>query len=261
MYPAQLQTVYAPADAYLLQSHIRQGQVVKAGQPLFAMTSPQLRQTFLLNEQRGSQLAAQENGASFDDASRRDWDVLNSKWQHARSEGGYLQKEMVKYFPVASFAGRVVNVSPEVQPGSWLSAREPMAVIAGHGPYEVVAYLPEANLALLDHGAEAVFIRNAVLPVKLVLHMVSVAADAESELSVPELALDAGGDVAVRSRNGRFYPEKAVYKVVFRSQEPVDFSQPVARERGVLVLALKSSSTFMVWLRESAAVFYREFGF
>lgn len=261
MYPAQLQTVYAPADAYLLQSQIRQGQVVKAGQPLFAMTSPQLRQTFLLNEQRSRQLAAQESGASFDDESRKDWDVLNSKWQHAQSEGGYLQKEMIKYFPVASFDGHVVDVSPEVQQKGWLSAREPMAVIAGNGPYEVAAYLPETYLPLLERDAEVAFIRNTVLPSKLVLSIVSVSADAETELSVPELALDAGGDVAVRSRNGRFYPEKAVYKVVLRSQKAVDFSQLVSRERGVVVVSLKPSSSFLTWLRDIAAVFYRESGF
>lgn len=261
IYPAQLQTVYAPADAYLLQSQIRPGQVVKAGQPLFAMTSPQLRQTFLLNEQRSSQLAAQESGASFDDDSRRDWDVLNSKWQHAQSEGGYLQKEMIKYFPVAAFDGHVVDVSQDVQQKGWLSAREPMAVIAGNGPYEVVAYLPESHLPLLAPGADAMFIRNGVLPARLVLDIVSVSADAESELSVPELALDAGGDVAVRSRNGRFYPEKAVYKVVFRSREAVDFSLPVSRERGVVVVSLKPSSSILAWLQDIAAVFYREFGF
>ncbi len=261
LYPAQLQTVYAPADAYLLQSHIRPGQTVQAGQPLFAMTSPQLRQNFLLSEQRSRQLAAQENGASFDDDSRKDWDVLNSKWQHARSEGGYLQKEMVKYFPVAAFAGRVVEVSPDVQQAGWLSAREPMAVIAGNGPYEVVAYLPESQLALLDRQADAAFIRSGVWPQKLALQVVSVSTDAESELSVPELALDVGGDVAVRSRNNRFYPEKTVYKVVFRSQEPVDFSKPLSRERGVVVVGIKPSSAVWGWLRDVSAVFYREFGF
>jgi putative peptide zinc metalloprotease protein len=261
LYPAQLQTVYAPSDAYLLQSHIRQGQAVRAGQPLFAMTSPQLRQNFLLSEQRSRQLAAQENGASFDDDSRKDWDVLNSQWQHARSESGYLQKEMVKYFPVAAFAGRVVDVHPEVQQAGWLSAREPMAVIAGNGPYEAVAYLPESQLALLDRDAGAVFMRSGVWPQKLALQVVSVSADAESELSVPELALDVGGDVAVRSRNSRFYPEKTVYKVVFRSQQMVDFSQPLSRERGVVVVSMQPSSTVLAWLRDVAAVFYREFGF
>lgn len=261
LYPAQLQTVYAPPDAYLLHSQIRQGQVVKAGQPLFAMTSPQLRQTFLLNEQRSRQLAAQESGASFDDDSRRDWEVLNSKWQHAQSEGGYLQKEMIKYFPVASFDGHVLDVNPEVQQNGWLSAREPMAVIAGNGPYEVVAYLPETDLALLERGAEATFFRNTVFPTSLALGMVSVSADAESELSMSELALDAGGDVAVRNRNGRLYPEKAVYKVVFRTQQAVDFSKPVSRERGVVVVRLKPASTLLTWLRDIAAVFYREFGF
>ncbi|MGM8062158.1 HlyD family efflux transporter periplasmic adaptor subunit [Vogesella indigofera] len=261
IYPAQLQTVYAPSDAYLLQSHIRQGQAVSAGQPLFTMTSPQLRQNFLLSEQRSRQLAAQENGASFDDASRKDWGVFNSKWQHSRSEGGYLQKEMVKYFPVAAFAGRVVDVNPDVQQAGWLSAREPMAVIAGNGPYEVVAYLPESQLVLLDRDAGAVFIRGGVWPQKLALQVVSVSADAESELSVPELALDVGGDVAVRSRNGRFYPEKTVYKVVFRSLQRVDFSKPLSRERGIVVVSLLSSSSMLAWLREVAAVFYREFGF
>lgn len=261
IYPAQLQTVYAPPDAYLLQSHVRLGQVVQAGQPLFSMTSPQLRQNFLLSEQRSRQLAAQESGASFDDDNRKDWDVLNSKWQHARSEGGYLQKEMVKYFPVAAFAGRVVDLNPDVQPGGWLSARETMAVIAGNGPYEVVAYLPESQRALLDRDADAAFIRNGVLPHKLVLRVVSVSADAESELSVPELALDGGGDVAVRSRNGRFYPEKTVYRVVFRSVQAVDFNKPLSRERGVVVVGIQPSSAVSGWLRDVAAVFYREFGF
>ena len=78
---------------------------------------------------------------------------------------------------------------------------------------------------------------------------------------MPELALDAGGDVAVRNRNGRLYPEKAVYKVVFRTQQAVDFSKPVSRERGVVVVRLKPASTLLTWLRDIAAVFYREFGF
>jgi putative peptide zinc metalloprotease protein len=94
------------------------------------------------------------------------------------------------------------------------------------------------------------------------LHIVvsSIDKDASPTLNEAELATLFGGHIAVREKNGAFYPEHAIYRVVLNV---IDQSAPLQqhRWRGSVTLVADWEAPGARFVNSALSVFWREAGF
>ncbi|MBY0240468.1 MAG: HlyD family efflux transporter periplasmic adaptor subunit [Burkholderiaceae bacterium] len=257
--PREQMTLYAPPRAMLEAAPPPDGSRMAAGQPLLRMTSPDLDLRNAATGARAGTLSWQSAAAGLDAGMRKDWQVLDEKLAYARAEQSTVQADAGRYAPLAPYAGTLVDADPDLRPGDWLKNQEPLGELISDERWHVVTYVDEDDVQRVRQGDRGLFIADGLAGPAVRLTVAAIDRDASRTLNEPELAALFGGHVLVHEKNGLFYPDRAVYRVVLE----VEGEKPVALRvlRGRIAIAGAWEAPALRYVRSALAVVWREAGF
>jgi putative peptide zinc metalloprotease protein len=257
--PEQLTRIYAP-EGGRLAVRPASGASVTAGQTVAVIESSNVDRQRDLLEAKIDALQRQVAAAAFDAQMRPQLLVLQSELAAAEASLDSVSRQASRLELRAPFAGRIVDVDPELSAGDWLGKGTELAVVAGSGSWRAVAYLSETEARRVSSGDPAMFFpgRQAGTAIGLVVEAV----DADSTRTLPDarFASSAGGDVSTRKVGDRLVPDSAVYRVTMRAAK-VPPTIAAQSWRGQVVIRGDWSSTGARYLEAALAVVVREAGF
>jgi putative peptide zinc metalloprotease protein len=253
------QTPLFTAEAGRLVRVTGNAEHVTEGEPLFVLDAPDVvhQREAALAELAG--LRARLAGLAFDPEAVDDMPVAFGELASAVAQLRAAEAQANQLTVRAPFAGRLVDVPRDLQPGVWLPRREPLGVLIDPSSQAVEAEVDEADVARVHPGATAVFRpENGDPTAKLVVR--SVSSGAIGTLEAPELASINGGGVAVRREaDGRMVPEAAVYRVMLDVVDQPPGTQAELRRGWVTIAGDRDSTLSRIW-RRAVALLVREAG-
>lgn len=258
--PAAQFVVYAPPHAQVTAVPVAEGQHVDAGTALLALASPDIANRFGSAEARLERLRWQASAGAFDNDQRAHWLVSQEQLSAAEAEVASIQADAARYKPMAPFAGVLRDLSPDLRPGTWVSAQEPLARLIADQGETAIAYLDEEEVERIALGDTATFYADTPGGPIVPLEVTSIDADASRLLPEPELATLFGGGVVARERSGQFYPERPVFRVTLKATA----ADPAGAQhtwRGKVVIAGSWTAPGWRYVRSALAVLRREAGF
>ncbi len=252
--------VFAPPRAQVAAMPFAEGAAVKKGEVLIALSSPYLESRAAAVMANAERLRWAASTSVFDKDQRAIWPVLQEQVAAAEAEMASVQAESQRYAPVAPFDGVLRDIQPDLRPGVWLTAQEPLARLVANQGHQVVAYLSEQEVARVKPGDSARFYTDSLEGPFLSLILTRVDPDASRTLPDPSLASVSGGNVMVREKNGQLFPEQSIYRVTFKVNG--DLGQLANHTwRGQVLIAGKWASPGVGFFRYAMGIFWREFGF
>ncbi|WP_082221416.1 HlyD family efflux transporter periplasmic adaptor subunit [Herbaspirillum chlorophenolicum] len=258
--PAAQLVLYAPLRAQVQAMPVAEGQHVAAGTILLQLSSAELEGRLRAATAREERLQWQITAAPFDPEQRAQWQVAQEQLSAAQAEIAAIHADAVRYAPVAPFSGVLRDLSPDMQPGVWLTRQEPLARLVSDQGLTVVTYLDEDEINLIKTGDTAHFHADAPEGPSATLEVIGIDRDASRTLPEAELASLFGGTVVAREKNGQIYPERPVYRVTLKVREADDTAAQHAW-RGTVVLSGQWTVPAWRYLRGALAVVRREAGF
>ncbi|WP_323145093.1 HlyD family efflux transporter periplasmic adaptor subunit [Massilia phyllosphaerae] len=254
--PAAQFVIYSPAHAQVVDLPVADGQHVATGTSLMRLASPELEARAQGVASRLEGLEQQAVAGVFDPQQRARWQILQQQALGAQSEAASIQGDASRYVPVAPFAGTLRDIAPDLRPGIWLSAREPLARLVSD-QIAAVAYVDEDDVERINVGDAARFYADAPSGPVVKLTVTSIEPEARRILDEPELATVFGGGIVAREKNGQFYPERPLYRVIFQAA-----SGPQSHTwRGTVMIDGNWSAPGWRYLRNIVALVRRESGF
>lgn len=258
--PAAQFVIYAPAHAQVESLPIAEGQHVKTGTVLLKLASPDLSSQLNGATARREHLQWQSSTSVFDSEQRAHWQVSQEALTTAEAEVSAIKADKAYYEPVAPFSGVLRDIAPDLHPGVWLSAREPLARLVSDQGQIAIAYLNEEEVNRISQGDTANFYSDGLGGPIVSLEVVNVDSDASRTISEPELTNLFGGSVVVREKNNQFYSERPVYRVTLKV---ISSSEELSSHawRGNIVISGRWASPAWRYVRSAMALVRREAGF
>jgi putative peptide zinc metalloprotease protein len=263
---AQRLPIYAPSPARIVQiNQPAKGVTVKAGDVLMTLDSPDTNFRLQQNAERLQKLGWQLEVGSFDDTLRARQGVTQEEFSGAQAEQSNLQLELQRFDVRAPFDGVLVDVSPELKSGVWVGRQERLGLLIAPNSWQVETYLEENEVHRVKLGDTAKFFPETPGKRTLKLRVIRIDSDSTRLLPEPMLAVQHGGQILSRERNGQLIPEKALYRVVL-AVDPEELQDAAAMninssaERGHIVIHGAAQSLFGDYLRTVLAVIIREAG-
>ncbi|MBW7900126.1 MAG: HlyD family efflux transporter periplasmic adaptor subunit [Rhodocyclaceae bacterium] len=258
--PREQWPIYAPEQARIAALPHADGALVPAGAVLVEFDSPRILARAARSAVRREQLARETAAAAFDPELRKDWQVLHERQATATAEAGTVAADAALYAPAAPYAGILRDLDPDLRPGDWVAHREVLGRLIRPGPRQVVTYVDEDAIHRIRVGDRALFAADGHGGPTLRLRVAGIDGDASRTLNEPALATLFGGHVPVREKQGAFYPERAIYRVVLETADDA----PIPDQhtwRGQVAIAGDWEAPGLRFLRAAASVLAREAGF
>jgi putative peptide zinc metalloprotease protein len=256
----QAQALYAPYAAQSESMLPRPGQVVKAGETLARLKSPDLLSRLALAQAREQQLQWQLAQQPFDSRLMEAGPALRKHWEAAVEEVAGLARELQRLNLTAPFDGTVVEVADDVAPGTWLAAGARLLQVNGPQGIKVDAFVDETSLQDLSGTQSAVFIPHRPEGKRVLCTDIRVDAVQLAQLEQPSVASSFGGAIAAQAMgDGRLVPLQPTFRV--RLEGCGLDSPPASEVPGVALLSGERRSWAMRGLRRLAAVWQREASF
>lgn len=212
-------TLYAPAGAVIGTLTAANDLDVAEGDVLFRLRSPDLNSRIAIATHKVTMQRERLSFASLDLSLRvemaAEWEQLE---QLAEDLAGLL-RERARLDLRAPFAGRLVDVPEWLHEGSWVQAREPLAVIAGGGG-RVEVFVPEYARDRIIMGGEGIFFPAGKPGREIRLRIASIEEQSTRRIALPELASPYGGPLgAYKTADGEMEAEYSVYKVMCETED------------------------------------------
>lgn len=259
LHPAQRLMIYAPSPARVLAIDAIQHQRVPAGAVLMRLESPDADFRAKQTEDRIQQLGWQLEVAGLDDNLRARQTVTQEEFSGAKAELNNTRREQQRFEVRAPFDGVLVDVPPELKSGVWVGRQERLGILINPSHWQVETYLEESDVHRVRIGDSALFFPETPSQPRQSLRVIRIDKDATRLLSEPMLAVQHGGQLLTRERNGQLIPEKALYRVVLEVEDKDD-ALNTNTERGHVVIHGAAKSLFGDYLRTALAVLIRESG-
>ncbi|HWJ95537.1 MAG TPA: HlyD family efflux transporter periplasmic adaptor subunit, partial [Telluria sp.] len=204
--PAAVFPVHAPEHAQVAALPFAEGARVAAGQVLVQFTAPENGSRREALQAQAERLRWQLGAAGFDAEQRANSGVLREQLATVEAQLAVLDEEMVRYQPVAPFAGTLRDLGPELAPGVWVGRNEKVAVLVGDGAHEATAYMDEETVRRVAVGDSARFYADGHSGPALHLKVTGIDSDATRTLPAGLWAAQQGGSVPAREKQGVWYP-------------------------------------------------------
>lgn len=259
---AQAQVVYAPRAAEVAQLGVREGDVVRAGQLLVALRSPELDYQLKAAEEQAARSKWQLDQQPFNDELRALGPALRKRWETAQQAVDGYRAERRRLALAAPFAGRVVDVNPELHQGGWLRGGEPVLGVIGATGVKGEAYVGESDLARLRAGQRVRFAPR--LPEAAALGCVVGGVDRLNlaALDEPYVASVYGGGIpSLLRRDGTLAPLESTFRVRFGQCAAAPGQAPASELPGQARIYGESRSLAGRFVRWLAALLRREVSF
>ncbi|OGB34357.1 MAG: secretion protein HylD [Burkholderiales bacterium RIFCSPLOWO2_12_FULL_61_40] len=258
--PVETFPIYAPAGAQLVQLPWPEGSVVRAGQPLLELTSPELQLRWQHAQTRLERLRWQSSSAGVNAAQRQNLQVLAQEENTAKAELANVQSDMALYAPTAPFTGVLRDLDPDLKPGVWIGNRERLGTLVKPDHWQVETYLDEDAVNRIRVGDPARFFADGLEGPVLTLTVSAIDQDATRILPNGQLAAQFGGSVMTREKHGQLVPERAVYRVTLDVNSEVG-ALVQQSWRGHVVIHGRWEAPGLAFLRAALVLVWRELGF
>lgn len=255
--PSRNLHIYSPASAQLIEFPWRDGDMVKQGDLVLRLHSPELMVRYQKAKSRYEQSQWQSETTGVDGAQRANLQLIQQQMELAKAELNQVENDLKLFEFRAPFTGVIKLADPDLQIGSWMGPREKVVSLVGDGVYSVETFLDEDQVRRIQTGDQALFVFDGAPDKTRHFVVASIDKDATHVLTNGLYALPAGGNVVVREKRGQLIPERAVYRVVLTGTEPVTDSQIL---RGQIVINGEWESPALKYARTAVAVFWRELG-
>lgn len=258
--PADYLRISAPGDARV-EFILEDGASVAAGERLLSLAAPQLESERRRADTRESVARWRAEVAVLDESLLAQSGVFRADSARSSAETRGFDGQLQRYSLSAEFSGRFFRPQQDLESGSWVGEADTLAVLADPSSWQVEAYVPESALARIAEGQAARFYPETAGVAPLDLTLALVEADASRRLSDPILSSAHGGQLLVRSTESALVPERALYRVILRVQNPADWLQgdPRVLRGRVVIFGEREAIAAGLW-RSAAAVLVREAG-
>ncbi len=253
----QEEAIYLPFPAKLVSIGVVDGQVVNQGDVLFQADAPDLvrQRNKAILEQRALEFQANRLNAS--DREREGRVIVESRLARAREKHEALERQIEQLVIRAPFAGKIVDLDPEISSGLWLNQKRALARVVSAQGTRVKGLVSDTEITRIPEGANAVFIPDDAAASRRSLVLTSIAAAADGRLAEPVLADRHGGSIPSGDEHGVLRARQGWFELTFEG--PREHQGQVMR--GVArVDADRVSPALLLW-RQFARVLIREHGF
>lgn len=255
----QLQAIYPVRNARVVTVHVKDGDTVKAGDPIVSLTSDDILND--LQQARISlQIALVQHGRRMADSIDREGSlVLESMIEALRGRIAGLEKELEELEIKAPFAGTIVDMNAELHPRRWVSPRDQIAILAAPGKMVALGYVAEADVSRISEGASAIFVPEHPMRHRIPLKVERVATAGATQIEIADLASTYGGRLAVNADDRRrLLPATAQYLVRLSATAPVQ-ENDLSIRGVVLADGQPESVAARIW-RRAVSILVRESG-
>jgi putative peptide zinc metalloprotease protein len=207
--------VFAPDfGARVAAVNVRDGDRVEKGARLMGLLSPdidyRLQRARIELEILEWQLGAK--GATPEFLARSQ--VTEREYDTALAEYRSLLDQKSRLDVTAPIAGKVVDVAPALNPGTWLPPKSRLLSVVDPAAITVEAYVDEGDLARIAVGESATFYSEADSRLEVPLRVTEIARGSTRLLTEPYLASTAGGPITVRApKQNELVPDRTIYRV------------------------------------------------
>ena len=260
MHSASSARIYAPAGGQVATVAVKVGDMVKKGQLLFGLQSPDLEQQLAIKQFEIARLNAEITALATKTASMADHRAALKRLATAKSQENALLTSKKALQIKSSIPGIITKITTGIKPGLWLPQGELLAHIQQPFSEIVHAYLPENQQNRLIPGSFGHFVADSNHRELLPVQLTTINTYATTNLQNRPLASTFNGPIAVRqSRQDRLVPESAIYRLTLVPTQP---SQPPSSmvKRGVTILTAKPESLLQRGWNRLLAVLIRESG-
>jgi putative peptide zinc metalloprotease protein len=254
------QLVYSPLPARI--AHVREPGPVRAGELLVRLDSPDVRSRLALSVASVDALALQLDRTVGRSDGHEQRATIAEQLAGAVAELSAQQAELQRLELRAAFDGVLGDHDPQVQPGAWVNATQPIAMLHAPDAWVVDALVEQQAIGRFEVGAPARFHRRGQWEAPLAARVVAIDGNRTQALPHPMLAAEHGGRVpTLRQPDGRLVPRDGLYRVRLRldALPPADARGAVAA--GTAVIEAEPRSLLRDWATGIAAVLVRESGF
>jgi len=260
LHAEQSQTLYSPFAAQVRR--ISENGDAPAGTLLVELSSPDAvtRASQLTSNADALRRELAQSVGMRDGAERRNLIIeqLATEMAALASEQGELQRLRL----IAPFHGQLVDRDTTVQPGTWVSANQPLGVLIDPSSWILDALIDQEDVDRIQSGASVSFYRDNSTGQPLSGVVQTVDSVVAQSLPDPIFSAEAGGQIAtVRLPDGRVAPRDAMYRVRIKLHESEQLSERPSVQLGTVKIAGDSRSPLLEWLTSAAAVLVRESGF
>lgn len=257
--PAETWTLYTPGPARVQAAWLEEGAAIAAGAPLVALDSPALEARRTAGAVRAETLRQESSAAALPSELRANRLAAAALSATATAEWQSSDAEVQRYLLHAPFAGVLRDTDPDLQPGAWVAGREKLGTLIGQGAL-VETYLDEHQVRTVRNGAAAVFVNEGLEGPTVRLRVTMIDPEATTLLPDGRLAAPQGGHIATRERQGRYFPELAVFRVQLTPESPLG-ALAGRSWRGRVVVETDAYSRLARYGRQVLLVLRREAGF
>ncbi|WP_171014007.1 HlyD family efflux transporter periplasmic adaptor subunit [Chitinivorax sp. B] len=251
-------TLYTPVDAEVQMVWVHDGQVVEAGQELLRLTSPDLLWQRRRAQSQADALRWRIEQQPFDDKLLAEGQALTKQWQVALERVTALDQQLARLTFRAPFAGRVVDTSQALQPGTLIPAGERMLSLVNPTQVKGEAFVDELQRQRLQPDTLAIFIADRGGQGAIRCRVNNVDRLALPNLDQLYLASTFGGPIPTQRLRDTLQPLTSLFRVRL---DQCQTSQPLLQEiPGMATLVSDRQSLLAGWLRQGMAVLQREGG-
>lgn len=263
IYPEQFVRLYPQEPGRVEKLDISSGQAVKAGDILFVIDAPQIREELRIAnveiELARSRLA--RVGANADDLAQRS--IIESELGSSLARKTGLEERKASLIVRAPFDGMITEINPEVLVGQWVGRNEQIAFLSAGNGSVARGYVAGNDSSRLSVNAAGWFIPDDLSQPRLPVTLAAIAEAGAREIDLPQLSSQHHGAIAVHvateDKRQRLVPVSAQYAVVARIGD-VAFL-PGRSVQGVMLLDGTGVSFAERAWRRVLMVLFREAGF
>lgn len=157
MHAEQYTRLYPPIAARIEDIHVKQGDAVEAGTPLFTLKSPDLDYNITLISQRLRNLEEIRLSSQADPDLAKKRITIDSEIEKTRKElAGYMDiKDQLDV--KAPFAGQIKHLDPTLHSGQWINRSVMLAQLVDSSNIRFSGYVREQDIERLVDNANAKF--------------------------------------------------------------------------------------------------------
>ena len=256
--PARHLALYAPVPSQLKKLPHSVGTIIKEGDLILELESPDLDYHQHHTKAQGEQLAWQLDVSGFDDSLREKQAVIREQHASLSTQLTGYETQRERLYIRAPFTGELVDTPAGLYEGAWINQREKLGELIDRTHWQAEIYLEGREVHRVQIGDQANFYPETPGTTPIRLRVTRIDADATRLLTEPMLAIQHGGQIVTHERNSSLTPDKAVFRVVL-SAEIKDQSISHS-ERGRVVVYGESKSLIGDYLKSGINVLIRESG-
>jgi len=253
-------SVIAQGGAKIKDMPISNGSHVASGDVLYELSQPDVIYQAEALKARLNGLEMQHRSSGFSNELLTQQTVILAERDGVKAElkGKLLQQDQMVIR--APFDGVFFISNPDLQVGSWVSKNEKLGEMVSPDGFRVETYLSERDVKRIKVGDKAIFHSESGVLSGIDLVVENIDLDSVHSLNQGMLASTRGGPVAVREHSSSFVPERALFRVAMKLENPIK-NDLLIKTRGTVTIFGKPHSLGFEYLLAGVAIIFREAGF